>query len=215
LEQRLVSEDYRQAGFSGSVGLGVHPAVVVVDLVRAYLDSDSPLFSPRYESVRRAVSTLVAAAHASNHPVIFTGVAYAKGGLDGGHFWRKVPSLRVFEEGSVFREFDARLQPDQGDLTIMKQYASAFFGTSLASTLHAAGVDTLLVAGVSTSGCVRATAVDALQFGFRPTIVREAVGDRMESIHQANLFDLEAKYADVCSLEEACVYLGRGDIDLR
>lgn len=215
MERRPVSEDYRQAGFSGSVGFGVRPAVVVVDLVRAYLDPESPLYSPRYESVLRAVSTLVAAAHASSHPVVFTGVAYAKGGFDGGYFWRKVPSLHVFEDGSTLREFDARLQPEQGDLTIMKQYASAFFGTSLASTLHAVGVDTLLIAGVSTSGCVRATAVDALQFGFRPTIVREAVGDRTESIQQANLFDLEAKYADVCSLDDACAYLGRADIDLR
>lgn len=214
MEQREVSEDYLQAGFSGSVGFGDRPAIVVVDLVRAYLDPESPLFSPRYESVLRATSTLVAAARTSGNQVIFTGVSYVRGGLDGGYFWRKVPSLRVFEEGSILGEFDDRLQPRTGDVTVMKQYASAFFGTSLASTLHAAGIDTLLIAGVSTSGCVRATAVDALQFGFRPTIVREAVGDRTDLIHQANIFDLEAKYADVCSLEEACSYLGSGEMNL-
>lgn len=202
-----VDEDYRRAGFSGSVGFGGRPAVLVVDLVRAYLDPGSPLFSPRYETVLDATKALVATARERRYPVVFTGVSYRQGGVDGGYFWQKVPSLQVFEEGSELRDFDERLQPEATDLIIMKQYASAFFGTSLATTLHVMGVDTLLIAGVSTSGCVRASALDALQSGFRPTIVREAVGDRTEEVHQANLFDLEAKYADLCSLPAACAYL--------
>ncbi|WP_298208476.1 isochorismatase family protein [Ferrimicrobium sp.] len=203
-------EDYQQAGFSGSVGFGRRPAVLVVDLVRAYLDPGSPLFSPRYATVLDATKTLVVTAHERLCPVVFTGVSYRPGGIDGGYFWQKVPSLQVFAEGSELRDFDERLAPDPADLVIMKQYASAFFGTSLATTLHVMGVDTLLIAGVSTSGCVRASALDALQSGFRPTIVREAVGDRTEQIHGANLFDLEAKYADLCSLAEACHYLEHG-----
>ncbi|WP_298347438.1 isochorismatase family protein [Ferrimicrobium sp.] len=204
-----VDADYRKAGFSGSVGFGERPAVLVVDLVRAYLDPRSSLYSVRYEGVLEATSTLVATAREWRHPVVFTGVSYRQGGVDGGYFWQKVPALRVFEEGSELRDFDERLMPAPTDLVIMKQYASAFFGTSLASALHHQGVDTLLIAGVSTSGCVRASALDTLQSGFRPIIVREAVGDRTEEIHRANLFDLEAKYADLSSLSAACTYLAQ------
>lgn len=205
-------DDYQRAGFAGSVGFGWRPAVIVVDLVRGYLDPTSPLFSPRYEQVLSAVIEIVDTAHAFRHPVIFTQVSYAKGGLDGGYFWRKVPSLAIFETGSPLAEFDERLRPVDHDVVVTKQYASAFFGTSLVSTLNALAIDTLIVTGVSTSGCVRATAVDALQWGFRPNVVREAVGDRDDAINEANLFDLEAKYADVCSLAEVSSYLGRSDL---
>ena len=116
-------------------------------------------------------------------------------------------ALSVFDQGSQLGDVPAELEPHPDELTITKQYASAFFGTSLASTLNALGVDTVLIIGLSTSGCVRASAVDALQLGFIPVVVREAVGDRDERVHEANLFDLEAKYADVVSEDEILAWL--------
>lgn len=120
-----------------------------------------------------------------------------------GVFYRKIPLLRIFEKGSPLGAFPSPLRPLPTELVVTKQYASAFFGTSLASTLTAQGVDTLLITGVSTSGCVRATATDACQHGFVPIVVREAVGDRHEKVHESNLFDLQAKYAEV--MDEAAV----------
>jgi len=124
-------------------------------------------------------------------------------------FFRKLPALRCFEEGThaEYTGFVPGLEPAPGELVIVKQYASAFFGTSLASTLTAHGIDTLLIAGVTTSGCIRATAVDCCQHGFIPAVVREAVGDRAAGPHDANLFDLQAKYAEVISLSRALDYL--------
>ena len=132
------------------------------------------------------------------------------GGRDGGVFFRKVPALACFEAGRrpELAQFASGLEPLAGETHIIKQYASAFFGTPLASTLTALGVDTVLIAGVSTSGCVRASAVDCCQYGFVPVIVREAVGDRASGPHEANLFDLQAKYAEVTTLERARLYLG-------
>ena len=126
-----------------------------------------------------------------------------------GSFSRKVPALRHFEVGrnSQLAEFAEGLEPGPGETLITKQYASAFFGTTLASTLTALGVDTLLIAGVSTSGCVRATAVDACQHGFVTWVVRDAVGDRADGPHEANLFDLQAKYAEVVTLDTVQRYL--------
>ena len=131
------------------------------------------------------------------------------GGRDGGVFFRKVPALSCFEEGArpELAAFAEGLEPGPGETVVMKQYASAFFGTSLAPTLTALAVDTLLIAGVSTSGCVRASAVDACQHGFVPLVVREAVGDRHAAPHEASLFDLQAKYAEVVSLAAALDYL--------
>lgn len=120
-----------------------------------------------------------------------------------GVFYRKIPLLRIFEKGSPLGAFPAQLTPLPTELVVTKNYASAFFGTSLASTLTAQGVDTLLVAGVSTSGCVRATATDACQHGFVPIVVKDAVGDRHQAVHESNLFDLQAKYAEV--MDEAAV----------
>ncbi len=119
---------------------------------------------------------------------------------------RKIPALKVFEEGSPLAEFVPDL-PRPGETVITKQYASAFFGTSLAATLTAAGIDTLYICGLSTSGCIRASATDALQHGFRPLVVSDACGDREPQLHDANLLDLQAKYADVLTLAEALTQL--------
>ncbi len=146
---------------------------------------------------------MLAAARAGGHPVVHTRVGYVEGGLDGGLFFRKVRGLRHFVDGDPLGEPMPEVAPLPGEVVVRKQYASGFFGTPLATVLTTAGVDTAVIVGVSTSGCVRATALDALQHGFRPVVVREAVGDREPGPHEANLFDLQAKYADV--LTEAVV----------
>ena len=139
--------------------------------------------------------------------MLFTQVRHAPGGADAGWFAVKVPGLSVFEEGSPHGAFPPAPAPTGGEVVVAKQYASAFFGTSLAATLTAARVDTVVVTGFSTSGCVRASALDALQHGFRPIVVREACGDRDEATHEQNLFDLDAKYADVLGEAEVVAHL--------
>jgi maleamate amidohydrolase len=198
-------QDYRTSGFAGRLGFGRRAALVVVDVVRAYLEPSSPLYAG-VETARDGVVRVLGAARAARAPVAFTVVRYRPGSGDGGHFVRKIPSLGVLEEGSPLGALDPALEPRQDELVVVKQYASAFFGTSLASSLVADGVDTVVVTGFTTSGCVRATAVDALQHGFRPIVVREAVGDRDPRPHEANLFDLEAKYADVCREDEVTAW---------
>jgi maleamate amidohydrolase len=143
-------------------------------------------------------------------PIFHTNLHYDKDGRNGGVFFRKVPALRSFAEGTEHPErgqFAEGLEPAPGETVITKQYASAFFGTPLADALRAADVDTVLIAGVSTSGCVRASGVDCIQHGFIPVIVRDAVGDRAPAPHAANLFDLQAKYAEVLALSDALRYL--------
>ncbi len=197
-----IEDDYRAHGFAGELGFGRSPAVLVVDVCRAYLDDSSPLRAP-VENAVAACSRLVTGAREVSVPVLFTRVRFQRGGLDGGLFWRKIPALRVFEEGNPLGDFPESPAPRDGEVVVVKQYASAFFGTSLASTLHATGIDTLVICGLTTSGCIRATAVDALQHGFRPLVVSDACGERDPAPHEANLLDLRAKYADVLTTEQA------------
>jgi maleamate amidohydrolase len=194
-------------GFDGRLAPGARPAVLSVDLMRAYFDKDSPLCLPSDDCLH-AAGRVLAAARAHGVPVIHTRVAYGPGGVDGGMFVRKVPALRrLFGGGGVLGELMPPVAPADDELVLVKQYASAFFGTTLASTLNAQGVDTLVLVGVSTSGCIRASAVDAIQHGFVPLVVRDAVGDRGPSPHEANLFDLQAKYAEVVDEAAAVAYL--------
>ncbi len=192
--------------FDGSLPFGKRPALIVIDMVEAYLQPGSPLYAGIEDAVASA-ARLAAVARQCGTPVIFTNVEYQPGGADGGVFFRKVPALKVFEQGSPLGAFPAVLSPQDGDLVITKRYASAFFATHLAATLTSLRVDTLLIAGVSTSGCVRATALDTCQNGFLPFVVRDACGDRHPGPHEANLFDLQAKYAEVISEETATTHL--------
>ena len=155
----------------------------------------------------RSAVRVLDAARDSGIPVIYTKVVYTPGGVDGGIFYRKIPVLEVFDAGSPLGEIPDELAPGRDEIVIYKQYASAFFGTSLASTLTALGIDTVVIVGLSTSGCVRASAVDAMQYGFVPIVVADAVGDRDPRPHEANLFDLQAKYAEVVSEDDALEYL--------
>lgn len=207
-EKPDLNADYQQAGFGGRLPFGRKPALVIVDFVRAYIEPGSPLYAncaPAFESAKR----VLAGARAAGIPVIFTGVEFEPGGINGGIFFRKVGALKVFERGSRLGEYCDGLEPRAGEWLLLKQYASAFFGTTLAPTLTAQGVDTVIITGVSTSGCVRATALDACQHGFIPYVVRDAVGDRDPRPHEANLFDLQAKYAEVVT-EAAILALMKG-----
>ena len=203
---KTLQEDYRQAGFGNRLDLGSRPALLIVDFVKAYLDPDSPLYAG-VEDALAASADLLKFARTKGIPALHTNVSYSPGGLDGGIFFRKIATLKCFEQGSPLGEFPDELQPLPHEPVVTKQYTSAFFGTSLASTLTANGVDTLVIAGLTTSGCVRATAVDAMQHGFVPVVVREAVGDRHPKPHEASLFDLQAKYAEVLYLNEVKQYL--------
>ncbi len=203
-----MSGEIEPAPASRTLAPGAKPALLVVDFVRAYLSPASPLYAG-VEPARAAAAMLLGLARAAGIPVMHTNVVYEPGGADGGVFFRKLPALASFERGRhpELAAFAEGLEPLPGEPVFSKQYASAFFGTKLAEALRALAVDTVLIAGVSTSGCVRATAVDACQHGFVPLVVREAVGDRHPAPHEANLFDLQAKYAEVVSLAAAEKYL--------
>lgn len=195
----MASDDLEQnysGVFDGRLAPGQRPALLIVDMVMAYKDPGSPLCIDG-SAAAAATARLAAVARDVGAPVIFTNVVYQAGGLDGGLFYRKVPALRLFDAGSPMGEFLPELQPHAGDLVISKQYPSAFFGTSLASTLRGLNIDSLLITGYSTSGCVRASALDALQNGFAPFVVRDGCADRHPGPHEANLFDLQSKYAEV------------------
>ena len=195
--------------FDGRLSFGSRPALLLVDVVMAYLEPGSVLYGTAFVSALASNERLVAVARDAGVPVIFTNVVYQPGGADGGLFYRKVPALKLFDRGSPAGAFPPSLQPQNDETVVTKQYASAFFGTSLASTLMAASIDTLVITGFSTSGCVRATALDALQHGFRPFVVREACADRQPGPHDANLFDLQAKYAEVVGEAEAIALIER------
>lgn len=207
-EQADLAANYSGA-FDGRLPFGAKPALIIVDFVMAYLDQASPLYAG-VESALASNERILAAAREAGLPVIFTNVVYSPGGAEGGVFFRKVPALKLFERGSPYGAFPPSLQPRPGEVVLTKHYASAFFGTSLASLLTSQGIDTLLITGLSTSGCVRATTLDACQSGFLPFVIRDACGDRHEAPHQANLFDIQAKYAEVVSEAEALVLIGSG-----
>ena len=159
------------------------------------------------DSAAIAAHVFFTAARDAGIPVIYTNVVYEPGGADGGVFYRKLPALKVFDAGSPLGDWADGLDPRDDELVVSKQYPSAFFGTSLASILRERSVNTLLITGVTTSGCIRATCVDAMSHGFVPIIVEDACGDRHEEPHRANLFDMQAKYAEVWSEDEICKYL--------
>lgn len=197
------SADANYAGvFEVCIGFGKRPALILIDFVEAYFDKSSPLYAGVDETLAAAID-LRDAARAAGVPVIYTNVAYHPSLVDGGRFAQKIAPLANFVQGHPMGAWPEGVEPSSDELVISKQYPSAFFGTSLASTLTAAGHDSLVITGLTTSGCVRATCVDACSHGFIPIIVEEAVGDRHEDPHRANLFDMNAKYGDVVSLAEA------------
>ena len=196
-------------GFHGRSGFGLRPALVVVDMSVGFTDPGSPLVCPLDEVVV-AIQRLIGETRRAGFPVVFTTVAYDEGDrVTAGVFIDKVPALLTLEAGSRFVEIDPRLAPAEGEPVVKKLFASAFYGTALSSLLATQRCDGVIVTGASTSGCVRATAVDALQHGYRVVVPREAVGDRNQSAHEANLYDIDAKYGDVLPLEDVLEHLGQ------
>ncbi|MBC7590462.1 MAG: isochorismatase family protein [Salinibacterium sp.] len=184
----------------------------MVDFVRAYFEPGAQLYMGLDECVRVAGRVLARGRQASL-PIIHTRVVFTPGGADGGYFYQKVGALELFAGDGPLGEIMPEVAPQVLEPVVIKQYASAFFGTSLASTLHAAGVDTVIIMGVSTSGCIRATAVDAIQHGFIPIVVREGVGDRSDGPHASSLFDIQAKYGEVLSEADVNDYLASLPVD--
>ncbi|WP_426168752.1 isochorismatase family protein [Sandarakinorhabdus sp. DWP1-3-1] len=199
-------QDYAAAGFGASLAPGRKPVLLLIDFSRAYFDAASPLYAG-VEAARASAARLHTAARAAGVPCVFTRVEYSADGHEGGLFYKKIAALKCFERGNPLGDFTPELAPLPGDEVVTKHYPSAFFGTRLAEHLHARGIDTILVTGLSTSGCVRASAVDAICHGFVPLVVTDAVGDRDAGVHAANLFDLAAKSADLVSEAQALAYL--------
>lgn len=194
-------------GFHGKAGFGARPALVVIDVNVGFTDPESPLVCD-LEDVVDAIRELLEASRAAAIPIVYTTVEYSEGDqVAAKAFIDKIPVLTTLAAGSRWVEIDPRIAPGPGEPVLKKLFASSFFGTPLQALLTAHDVDTLIVTGASTSGCVRATAVDAIQHAFRPVVPREAVGDRNPDAHEANLYDIDAKYGDVVSLAETLEYL--------
>lgn len=193
-------DHYGDRSFGERVGLGDRPALVVVDLVNAFTDPAMELGSDMSD-VLTETAKLLEAFRQQELPRYFTTVAFEESYGDAGHFVEKIPALRELRLGSEAAKVDDRVAPSASERVLLKKYASAFFGTDLSTELTTAGVDTLVIAGVTTSGCIRATAVDSLQHGYRTVVPADAVGDRAEGPHRANLFDIDAKYGDVVPTE--------------
>lgn len=197
---------FQERGFGRLIGFGGRPAIIVVDLIKAFTNPDSPLGSD-LDDVLTATVAVLTTARQGGVPVFHTTVQYDNDLHDAGVWYRKQAALTTLRTGEPGVELDERLDRQPGEPLIAKKYASAFFGTDLSSRLTSATIDTLIIVGCTTSGCVRATAVDAVQLGFRPMVVREAVGDRSPRAHDQALFDLHQKYADVVSLADTTSYL--------
>jgi maleamate amidohydrolase len=197
---------YERSGLGASVTLGRNPGVLVVDFSCGFTDPACALGSDLTEEVE-ATRRLLDVARAKGLPVIYTTIGFEPSLKDGGLWLQKVPTLGELQLGGRWVEIDSRLDPQEGETVIVKKGASAFFGTNLVAVLNTQQVDTVVLCGATTSGCVRATAIDLLQNGYPAIVPRECVGDRAQAPHEANLFDIDAKYADVVALDEAMAYL--------
>lgn len=204
------AEDNYKNVWGNKIGFGENPALLVIDFLKGYTTEDSPLYAPGVvDAVREAVA-LIDAARQHGIPIIHTQVRYhPQTFADGGLWIKKAPVLKSLVEGNELAEFCDEVKPLSSETIITKQYASAFFGTNLIATLNAQNIDTVLMAGCTTSGCIRATAVDCIQYGFRPIVVEDCVGDRHPEPHNANLFDIGNKYGDIVTRQEAIDYLDK------
>lgn len=199
---------YEQRGIGARIGYGHHPAVLVVDMQVAFNDPAHKLGADQTPAVQ-AIASLLGVARAHDVPVVYARTGYRPDGRDGGVFIHKIPALRDLQLGSPAYEIDPRLAPEEGDFVVDKKFASAFFQTNLPSLLTAEGIDTIILSGCSTSGCIRAAAVDGVSHGYRVIVPEECVSDRADAPHRANLFDIDVKYGDVVPLAEVAAYIER------
>ena len=199
-------EVYERARLGQSVTLGSRPAVLVVDFSRGFTDPECTMGSDLTDEVE-ATTRVLAAAREKGLPIIFTTIGFESNLKDGSLWLQKAPGLAELQVGGKWVEIDPRLERQEDEVVILKKGASAFFGTNLPSILVSQNVDTIVLCGATTSGCIRATAVDLLQYGYPTLVPRECVGDRAKGPHEANLVDIQAKYADVVTVEDALSYL--------
>jgi nicotinamidase-related amidase len=195
-----------EVGFGAPLARGIRPTILVVDFSCGFTDPKSALGSdltPQVQATRR----LLDAARRKRLPVIFTTIGFDPSLNDAGLWLQKMPALAELRMGGRWVEIDSRLEPRPEETTLVKKAASAFFGTNLAAVLVNQKADSVVMCGATTSGCIRATAIDLMQHGYPTLIPRECVGDRASAPHEANLYDIQAKYADVVSLAEALDYL--------
>lgn len=204
--QQETFEDYQRKGFGERSGYGVKPALLVVDFINGFTDPSSPLGGD-FSGQLAVTNQLLVPFRRAGLPIVFTVIGYEPDMRDAGLFAKKVPSLAILQKGSKASEVDDRISPQTGEYVMDKKYASAFFGTDLDAYLKAQGVDTIIMTGCTTSGCIRASAIDSLQNCYHTVVVREGVGDRADGPHEANLFDIDAKYGDVVSVQHALAYL--------
>lgn len=203
-----LDQNYGRAGYHAKQTWGARPALLLIDFAQAYYEPTSPLYGGEgCVTARDEAVDLLKAARATQTPVIFTEVEYQCGGADGGAFYAKVPALSCFDTGNTLAGLVDGLTVEKNDLLITKQYPSAFFGTSLAAMLQFQKIDTLILCGLTTSGCVRATCIDSISSGFVTLVAKDACGDRASGPHEANLFDMSAKYADLLTTQEAAAYM--------
>lgn len=206
MDSQRIKQQYSRSGMVGRVGFGNRPAVVVVDFIKGLTDPSYPLGAPMDAEVE-ATARLLAVAREVNLLVVFTTIGFEPDLRDAGVFIKKAPGLRHQILGTAAVEVDPRLALQRNEYVLVKKYQSSFFGTPLASMLTAARIDTCIVVGCVTSGCVRATAVDSMQHGFRTILPVECIADRAPEPHEANLLDLDSKVGDVVTLQETLSYL--------
>jgi nicotinamidase-related amidase len=198
---------HEDLGIGGRAGLGERPAVIVVDMSLAFTAEDGPLRCDLGDT-SEAIAELLDVARVKDVPIVFTTVAYGeRERVSARAMLKKMPAALEIEPGSRWVEIDPVLNPREGEPVITKVFPSAFFGTTLASYLTGAGCDSLIVTGASTSGCVRATTVDAVSHGFSVVVPREAVGDRFTDAHEQSLADMDVKYADVLPAADVRTWL--------
>ena len=197
---------YEAARIGGSIGLRERPCVLVVDFSCGFTDPACALGSDLTGEVE-ATKRLLDVARSKGLPVIFTTIGFEASMADAGIWPAKMPALSDLKVGTPWVEIDPRLEPGPDDPVVVKKGASAFFGTNLPALLAARRVDSVILCGATTSGCVRATAIDLLQYGYPTVVPRECVGDRAQAPHEANLFDIAAKYADVIPLADVLAAL--------
>lgn len=208
MSDQTTREIYEGAQLGQAFSLGQNPAVLVVDFSRGFTDPECALGADMTNEIE-ATKRVLDSAREQGFPVIFTTIGFESSLRDGALWTQKIPSLSDLQVGGKWVDIDPRLERREEETVLLKKGASAFFGTNLSSILATQKIDTVVLCGATTSGCIRATAIDLLQYGYPALVAHECVGDRAPEPHEANLVDIQAKYADVVSVEDAIAYLGK------
>ena len=199
---------YDERGYHGRIGPGSSPALLIIDFSLAFTSGRSTFPGGHFEPEIAQTRRLIEAFRAHTRPILFTTIAYSDPKSEAGWWMAKVPWIDHCRLDSPLVGIDPRIEPKADEPVIVKPYPSSFFRTDLDERLQTLGVDTLVIAGCTTSVCVRATAIDAMQHGYRPLLAAEAIGEFDPALHALHLRDLDARYADVCSVDMIIDHLG-------